>query len=216
MKFTDRPNFIYDPAVAGLGDTVVALRIHDEYVRQHSARPAPLFLEVDRAVSQMDPLWHTPKAGRTQFSRQISVAAINTFERPQWTLQPIGLVPQRRDKFWLSNLSLQRVNWFPNRGDLVVWNGYRYALVDVVITPEGYWGQTGVWLGLYVLAVILPEGDAGPLDNVNIVYDPEMSPNLMPHPPAPAYNRTIAEQPLPPPRLDAPAPPPTNFGPPAQ
>jgi hypothetical protein len=216
VKFSERPDFLYDPALAGLAETTTALKIHDEYVRQLSARPAPLFLEVDRAVSQVDTLWHVPMVGRTQFSRQIRVPAINTFERPQWNVTPVGMVPQRKDRFWLSNLGLQRVDWFPNRGDMVAWNGYRYALIDVVIAPEGYWGQTGVWLGLYVVAVVVPEGDAAPLDNVNMVVDPEISPNLVPPPPPPAYNKTVAEQPLPPPNLQVPAPPPTNFGPPLQ
>jgi hypothetical protein len=215
VKFTDRPNFIYDPAVAGLADTVVALRMHDEYVRQYSARPAPMFLEVDRSVENVDLLWHTPRGARTQFTRQIRIPAINKFERPQWNLTPVGIVPQRRDRFWLSNLGLARVDWFPNRGDLVIWNGYRYGLVDVVIPPESYWGQTGVWLGLYVVAIIIPEGDAAPLENVNIVYDPEMSPDLMPSPPPPVYNGPALGEQLPQPILPVPPPPPTNFAPPA-
>jgi hypothetical protein len=219
VKFTDRPDFIYDPAMTGLQDTIVALRTHDEYVRQHSARPAPLFLEVDRTAGQYDTLWHMPTTERTQYSRQIRCPAINTFERPQWNLTQVGMIPQRRDKFWLSNLGLQRVNWFPNRGDFVVWNGYRYALVDVVVPPETYWGQTGVWLGLYVLAIVVPEGDVRPLDNVAIVVDPEMSPNLVPPPPKPQYNPLNPPQ-LPEPVLISPVTPvtpqplPINFAPP--
>ena len=199
--------------MCGLQDTQIALRQYDEYTRQHSARPAPLFLEVDRDATRIDPLWHVPTSNRVQFTRQIRLAAINTFERPQWTLTAIGQIPQRRDKFWLSNLGLSRVDWFPNRGDFVVWNSYRYGIVDVVIQPQQYWGQTGVWLGLYVLAVIVPEGDTTPLDNVNVVVDDELSPHLMPAPPPPLTNGPAYPEHLPSPILTTPPPLPTNFGP---
>ena len=198
--------------MGGLFDTITALRIHDEYVRQYSARPAPLFLEVDRTSAHVDPLWHVSLNKGTQFTRQIRLPAINKFERPQWNLTPIGIVPQRKDTFWMSNLGLKRVDWFPTRGDLVIWNGYRYGIVDVIVPPETYWGQTGVWLGLKVLAIVIPEGDIQPLDNVNVVSDPEMSSFLMPTPPQPAYNGPDYNAPLPNPILDAPPPPPTNFG----
>lgn len=213
MRFTERPNFIYDPAMGGLADTVTALRIHDEYVRQYSARPAPRFLEVDRSTTKIDPLWHVPMSKQTQFIRQIILPAINKFERPNWNLTPIGIVPQRKDTFWVSNLGLQRVNWFPNRGDMVIWNGYRYGIIDVIVPPESYWGQTGVFLGLKMLAIIVPEGDIMPLDNVNVVTDPEMSPFLVPPPPPPIYNGPAYPEQLPPPTLEAPAPLPTNFAP---
>jgi hypothetical protein len=163
MLFTERRDWLYDPQVFGKKDTQTALRIHAEATRKHSARPPPTFMEVDKRNVVYDQLWHVPLDSRTHFSRTIPIPAINSFERPDWRLTKVGIVPQRKDKFTLSNLILQQVNYFPERGDMVFWNGYRYMIIKVVLEPQGYWQQTNVWLGLVVECVIPPEGDARPL-----------------------------------------------------
>lgn len=163
MKFTERREWLYDPQVFGRADTQTALRIHAEATRKFSARPTPRFFEVDRRSAKYDALWHMPLTDRTLFSRALDIPAINTFERPDWRLTKIGIVPNRKDKFTLSNLILQQADYFPVRGDMVFWNGYRYMIVNVVLEPNGYWQQTNVWLGLVVECVIPAEGDARPL-----------------------------------------------------
>ena len=140
--------------------------------------PPPRFMEVDRHNSQIDTLWHVPLPERTGISRQIDIPAINYFEKPQWTLTAQGLVPKRTDKFWMANsiLADESIDYFPERGDMVFWNGYRYAIINVVLPPDAYWQQTNVWLGLYVECAIVPEGDAKPLVDISRVHPVEMSP----------------------------------------
>ncbi len=135
-------------------------------------------MEVDRSNSQIDTLWHVPLGPRTGFSREIDIPAINYFDKPNWTLTATGLVPKRTDRFWLANNILREecIDYFPERGDMVFWNGYRYAITDVVLPPEAYWQQTNVWLGLYVQCAIVPEGDAKPFADQSKVHPPEMSP----------------------------------------
>ena len=163
MKFTERKEWLYDPMVFGRKDVQTALKIHREATFKHSARPFPTFMEVDRRSAKYDQLWHVPLDDRTQFSRILEIAAINTFERPDWRLTKVGIVPQRKDKFTMSNLLLQEADYFPVRGDMVFWNGYRYMIINVVLEPNGYWQQTNVWMGLVCECVIPPEGDARPL-----------------------------------------------------
>lgn len=165
MKFNDRKEFLYDAEVFKRFDTKTALQIQEEYVRRHSANPAPKFYEVDRRQNNIDTLWHMPLTDRTLFSREISMPAINIFEKPIWKLTRIGIVPKRSDKFWLANNVLQTLDYFPLRGDQVYWNGYRYMIENVIISPEAYWHQTNVWLGLIVDCIIPPDGDARPLVN---------------------------------------------------
>ena len=86
-------------------------------------------------------------------------------QRPDWRLTRIGLVPQQQCKFWMSNLHLQQVDWFPMRGDYIFWNGYRNIIVNVILEPETFWQQTNVWLGLVCETVIPAEGDARPITN---------------------------------------------------
>jgi hypothetical protein len=110
---------------------------------------------------------------RTAFSRVLEIPCINVFERPDWRLTKLGLVPLRKDKFWLANLTLQEFDYFPERGDLVYWNGYRYTIRDVVLEPSAYWQQTGVWLGMQVECVIAPDGDARPNQNPGVAVPRE-------------------------------------------
>jgi len=165
MRFNARKQYYYDPALFARNDVKTALRIQAEYVRKHAPIPPPHFFEIDRSDQEIDHLWHVPKSDRSHFSRELNVPAINMFEKPDWRLTKLGIIPQRRDKFWLANLILQEpaIDYFPMRGDMVFWSGYRYMIINVALPPEAYWQQTGVWLGLTVECIIVPEGDAKPL-----------------------------------------------------
>lgn len=168
MKFTERREWLYDPDVFKKSDTQTALRIHREYTRKHSAKPPPKFFEVDRVSAKYDQLWHIPLDDRTVFGRVLEIPSINTFVKPDWRLTKVGIVPQRQDKFTMSNLILQEFDYFPVRGDMVFWNGYRYMIVNVVLEPTAYWQQTNVWMGLVCECVIPAEGDARPLVNLSV------------------------------------------------
>lgn len=176
MLFTERNEFVYDMEMFAGADLQTALKIHREYSVKFSPQPPPQFLEVDRSQAQMDELWHTPIGPRTVFSRTLSIPSLVVAEKPDWRLTRIGLVPQQRSKFVLSNLLLQEANYFPNRGDLVVYNGYRYMIVNVALEPNGFWAQTNVWLGLVVETRIPPEGDAKPVVNPGVLAPAEVAP----------------------------------------
>jgi hypothetical protein len=178
VKFLDRREFTYDPVIFHRNETQTALRLHAEMVEKHSANPPPRFFEVERKDAAIDLLWHMPQSPRTTFSRELDIPAINIFERPLWKLTRIGIVPQRSDKFWLANLTLQRLDYFPMRGDLVYWNGYRYMIANVVIPPEAYWHQTNVWMGLVTECIIPPEGDARPIVDPSAAVTAEQSARL--------------------------------------
>lgn len=163
MRFTERKDFLTDPAVFGRADTVTALRVYASYVRAHSAKPPPRFFEVDRSDSEIDPLWHTSVSARLKYSRELDILALNKFQKPDWKLTRLGITPQRRDDFLLAFNVLKEVDYFPERGDRVYWNGYRYVILNVVIDPESYWQQTNQWVGLRVECIVPPDGDAKPL-----------------------------------------------------
>lgn len=177
MKYSQRTEFSYDPEVFSLHDTQIALKIHDEYVRRHSARPLPTFFEIDRAVEHLDPLFHVPLSSRSPISRKLEIPAINMFQKPTWILTQLGLTPQRKDRFWFSNLGLIEADYFPSRGDMVYWNGYRSMIITVSVPPEAYWQQTGIWLGLTADCEVVPEGDAKPLVDLSKISPSEMSPS---------------------------------------
>jgi len=164
MRYTERPDFPCDPDVFKLKDTQLAMRIYDEATRKHSARPAPVFLEVDRSIENLDPLWHTTPSGKERITRKLEVPVLNLFPngKNEWTMTPRGWSAQRRDDFILSHRSLIEYDWFPVRGDYVLWNGYTYIITQVEIPGEAYWHQTNVWLGLKVKCMIPPEGDGAP------------------------------------------------------
>jgi len=164
MKFTDRKEFLYDPQLFGQHDTQTALRIHAEYTSRGSPRPTPVFMEVDRSIEKIDTLWHMPVNERTQFTREMAIPCLNKHDKPQWrTLKTGILTPLRRDNFILSNLILQEFNYFPRKGDMVCYNGYRYMIYEIVIDPQGLWQQTNVWLALIAQCIIPPDGDARPV-----------------------------------------------------
>lgn len=166
MKFTERKEWLYDPEIFKRSDTQTALRIHREWTKKHSPNPPPRFMEVDRRTAKFDQLWHVPLDDRTVFSRILDVPAINTHDKPTWRLTKVGVVPQRNDKFTMSNLLLQEADYFPTRGDMVYFNGYRYMIVNVELEPTAYWQQTNVWMGLVCVCIIPPEGDARPIPNL--------------------------------------------------
>jgi len=169
MLFTDRTYFTYNPTLGTVGDTVVALNMADEYIRLYSPQPLPIFFEVDRSPNvALDPQWGTQRTLRTQFSRQLSIPAINKFDSQNLRLW-WNKVTTRADRFWVSNLSLQKANYFPIQGDQIYWTGYRLTIINVNPDPNGYWGQTGVWTSLMVDCVLAPYGDAMPPANLAIL-----------------------------------------------
>lgn len=174
MKFSERREFLYDPELAGRQDVKVALGLYAEYVKAYSPRnPLPKVFEVDRRSEKFDPLWHVPLDERTVFSREFHLPVIVKAQRPDWRQTRIGIVPQQQCKFWMSNLHLLEQDWFPMRGDLVFWNGYRNMIVNVVLEPESFWQQTNVWLGLVCETIIPAEGDARPLINQGVAVPRE-------------------------------------------
>jgi len=175
MRFNERKTFVFDAEVFRRKDTETALKIYDEYIRKHSPTPTPRFFEADRGDGTIDKLWHTPVTERTQFTREIDLPCINMFQKPDWRLSVVGITPQRRDNFLTSLLALQRLDYFPVRGDQVYWMGYRYMILTVVVPPEAYWQQTGVWMGLYCECVVSPEGDARPLVDLSSRAPSEVS-----------------------------------------
>ena len=177
MRYEERKEFLYDGEIWKRKDSELALKIHGEYVRTSSPKPYPKFFEVDRGDQAVDPLWHMPVSERTVFSRTLEVPAIVQFEKPNWQLTKLGITPKQRFKFWLANIHLCppgslvddretspiRLDYFPLRGDLVYYIGYRLMIMNVVLDPSAYWLQSGVWLGLVCEVSIVPDGDARPV-----------------------------------------------------
>lgn len=176
MKFTERKQWSYDPAIATLAETKKALEIHAEYIKAHAPKPpnpVPTFFEVDRRSSKVDQLWHMPLDERTVFSREIAIPVLIFKERPDWRLTKVGLTPQQKHKVWMANLHLEQQDWFPNRGDMMFYDGYRHMIMNVVLEPNGYWGQTNVWLGLICETIIPADGDARPLIDWSVTVPAE-------------------------------------------
>lgn len=165
MRFKERKEWHYDPEVFRLADVQTALQIHHEYIRRSSPRPYPPMYEVDRRSEKVDQLWHVSLDERTVFSRVIQIPIMVNAERPDWRLTRVGITPQQKYKVWMSNLGLQEADWFPMRGDIMYYNGYRNMILNVVLEPTSYWQQTNVWLGLVCETIIPADGDARPLIN---------------------------------------------------
>lgn len=179
MRYNDRKDWQYDPEVFAKKDVQTALKINAEYICRHSPKPYPCFMEVDRTTDRIDPLWHIPldSNGRTPIRRSISIPAINQFSKNRAALTPTGLVNFRADQFILSNLTLAspEIDYFPERGDFVFWNGFRRVILNIELTENGYWQQTNVWLSLIVECIISPEGDAKPFQDLSKVNPIEAS-----------------------------------------
>jgi hypothetical protein len=176
MKFTERKEWHYDTEKCALADVQTALKIFDEYICRFSPKPYPTFYEVDRQSARYDVIWHVSLDERTVFSRALEIPALIQTERPDWRLTKLGLVPQQKHKVWLSNLALQRADWFPVRGDLMYFNGYRNLILNVVLDPSVFWQQTNIWLGLVLETIIPPDGDARPVVNPGVLEPAEKSP----------------------------------------
>lgn len=175
MKFTERKDWQYDPDIFTLHDTQTALSIQAEFVRRHSPnRPLPTFMEVDRRSAQIDALWHVPLNDRTVFSRVFQMPVLVNKERPDWRLTRVGLVPLQKHKITMANLILQEMDWFPLRGDMMFFGGYRHMIINVVLEPEAFWQQTNVWLGLQCETVIPADGDARPVLNQAVAVPREL------------------------------------------
>lgn len=174
MKFNERKQWTYDPEVFRRSETNIALTIHAEYVKKFSGRPTPTFLEVDRRSAKIDALWHVPLDDRTHFSRSLEMPAIIQFQKPDWRLTKVGITPQKKLNAWLANLLMQEHDYFPVRGDLLIYEGYRYMIINVVLPPEAYWQQTNVWMGMVCECSLPPEGDARPLIDTQTVAPAEL------------------------------------------
>jgi hypothetical protein len=179
MKFNDRHDYTYEPELFDLEDTQVALKIQAEYVEAHAVRPQPRFLEVNRDPRAYDSVLHMPLSPRTQFSREIPLPAINYFDKNDAKMSRLGRNPQRADLFWLAQLHLIAADYFPQVGDVVIWNGHRLTTINVHARPDAYWQQTNVWLGLVVECIIAPEGDARPVLQVNHTAPAEQAPDFV-------------------------------------
>lgn len=166
MKYTERKQFLYDPEIFKLSDTQTALMIHAEAVKKFSPNPPPKFMEVDRRAVKYDALWHVPLDDRTAFSRVLDIPAIVNRERPDWRLTRVGIVPQQKHKFWIANLLIKQIDYFPLRGDMIYYDGYRHMIINTVLEPSAFWQQTNVWLGMTCETVIPADGDARPVVNM--------------------------------------------------
>jgi len=179
MRFNERREWHYDPDPFRLSETQTALLIHAEYVKKMSPRnPYPKFYEVDRRSEKVDDLWHVSLDDRTVFSRVLEIPVIVQSERPDWRLTRVGITPQQKHKVWMANLLLQEADYFPARGDVMYYNGYRNMIVNVVLEPNGYWQQTNVWLGLICDTIIPADGDARPLINPGVPPPSERIPRI--------------------------------------
>lgn len=168
MKFTERRDFLYDPVLFQRQDTQTALKIYAEWIRAHTPQPKPEILEVDRTTTQIDPVWHVPLADRTPLSRRLEMPMVVRSNKQKWVFDSGTkvLVPKRTNQVTLAHNHLQEFDYFPRKGDLVVYAGYRNIVLEVEIPLESYWQQTNVWMGLICHTEIAIEGDAKPLVDV--------------------------------------------------
>lgn len=162
MRFVERKQWLYDPELFKRMDVQLALKLNAEYTSRHSAQPLPIFMEVDHSSTKTDALWHMPLSPQTQYARKINLAAIVTTERPDWRLTKLGIVPTQKHKVWLSHNLLLEADYFPQRGDMMLYNGYRNMIINVVLDPNAFWQQTNVWTSLQVETIIPADGDARP------------------------------------------------------
>ena len=176
MKYTERRDFIYDPEVFKRKDVEIAAAIHAEYIKRHAPVPNVTIFEVSRASNEYDALWHMPKSSRTQFSRQLQIPSIMKWVKPSWPAGRLNQVEQQVT-VWFANLHLKEFDYYPSRGDLIYWNGYRLGVTSVDIPPESFWHQTNVWLGLTCLCAVVPDGDSKPTVNPAVAAPAEISPS---------------------------------------
>lgn len=163
MKYTERREFLYDPALFTRGDVATALKIHDEFVRRMTPRPCPRFREVDRRPAAVDTLWHQPSTPQTVYLRELEVPCIVRFSKLNWAIaKTTGRTAAQAYTFWTSNLVLKELDYFPLQGDIVYYAGHNLEITDISFDENAYWQQTNVWLGITYTAVMVPHGDHRP------------------------------------------------------
>ena len=176
MRYHDRKEFTYDPQLFHRYDVITAKKLHRQYTEIHSPRnPLPQIFEVDRKSSTIDPVWNYETKSHNQFSRTLDVPGIYKQDKLNWSLRKYGQVAEQKINVILSALTLETLDYFPSRGDIIYYGGYRWAMTDIDMDPAGFWQQTNVWLGLAVVAVIDYEGDARPLANPGEAAPAELS-----------------------------------------
>lgn len=177
MKFTDQKEFQYDPVLFRFAETQTALKVYAEYVQKYTPRPAPKTLEVERSTDQIDPVWHVPLSSRTQFSRELLIPVIVHTSKQKWVFDPNTkvLIPKRTNQVIMAFLHLQKLDYFPQKGDFIIYSGYRNIIIEVEVPPEAYWQQTNCWMGLTCHTEIAIEGDAKPVVNPGQAKGPEKS-----------------------------------------
>ena len=162
MKYSERRQFIYDHTLFARGDVKTALGIHHEYITKNSATPRPVFYEVDRSAGASDAIWHGPISGQEKFSRQLELPCLIKFESRRWNQTKVGSITSQTAWVWVSHLQLKESDYFPTPGDLVLWAGQRFEVVQPDNDPTLYWLQTNVWLGMKFILTLAPVGDIKP------------------------------------------------------
>lgn len=177
MKFNDRRDFLYDAELFRRSDTVTARTIYADFVFKHRPKPDPIVFEVDRTTTKIDTVWHMPLTDRTQFSRQLALPMIVRSTRQKWVPDAAlkMIVPKRTNQMTFAHDHLLAHDYFPQRGDLIVYGGYRNIIVEVEIPLESYWQQTNVWLGLVCHCEIMVDGDARPVLDSSSLAGAEVS-----------------------------------------
>ena len=177
MKFTDRKDFLYDAELFRRADTKTALAIYAEWVLKYSPVPNPSVLEVDRSTAHIDPVWHVPLEARTPISRTLPLPMIVRSSRNKWVIESMTkyVSPKRTNQITFAHNHLEKFDYFPQRGDMIVYSGYRNIIVEVEVPLETFWHQTNVWLGLICHTEVAIEGDVRPLLDPSKVAGPEVS-----------------------------------------
>jgi len=177
VKFTDRRDFLYDPNLFLRSDTKTAQKIYADYVASHTPQPKPKTLEVDRSTTQIDPMWHVPLTDRTPILRELELPMIVRSNKQKWTFDSGTkiLIPRRSNQMTVAHNHLMELNYWPLKGDFIIYGGYRNIVVEVEVPLEAYWQQTNVWMGLVCHCEIAVEGDARPLVDVSKVAATEVS-----------------------------------------
>jgi hypothetical protein len=85
----------------------------------------------------------------------------------------MGRTREQIFRLWVSTLSLQENNYFPVFGDYVGYSGYRLGITMIEFPVECYWLQTGVLLGMQIIASVTPDGDALPAQDLTRVIPAE-------------------------------------------
>jgi hypothetical protein len=139
MKFTDRKDFVYDSEVFKRLDVQTALKIYAEYVKAHTPTPRPGVLEVDHSTNLIDPVWHVPLGDRTPILRKLEVPMIIRTSKQKWTFDRgiRVLVPTRTNQMTMAHNHLAELNYWPQKGDFIIYSGYRNIVIEVELPNCG-------------------------------------------------------------------------------